>query len=362
MINILFIIDRLTIGGTEGQLRSLIRGLDRERFHPHLCTTREFDHADNSLNADLLNLFFKSFHDVSLISCLKRLNFYIKDNNIQIVQSFFHDPHLLAAISSMGCSVKLICSIRDLGYWRNYRESLKIRIAYPFFDGFIANSYAVKENFIAIDHIKSEKIEVIHNGIPYSTKELINYSEDKINKQPIIGIVANFNREVKRVDDFISAASLVKQQHADARFIIVGEGRLRGQLEALRQSQGLVDSLTLTGQLTDPTDVIRQLTVGVNTSETEGFSNAILEYMAWGVPVVATHNSGNAELVKEGENGFLVPVGDVSAMAERISFLLSNKETRDVISANNMRRVQMDFTLEKMIHAHEAYYERMLSI
>lgn len=355
-VGILYLIDRMALGGTEGQLRILMHGLDEQRFQPHLCTIN----TNNNINIPWLHLPFKSFYHPSLLSCLGKLADYIKKNNIHIVQTFFQDPTALAALSRPMHRAKLIGSFRDLGFWRNFQESLKMRMAYPFFDGFIANSNAVKDNFIAIDHIPSSKIKVIHNGISNDFLDSNCCFGDNLESAPLVGIVANFNREVKRIDDFIMAASLVKQQHSLARFIIVGEGRLRGQLEGLRHSLGLDNALTFTGRLNNPLGVIKQMTVGVNTSETEGFSNAILEYMACGVPVVATNNRGNAELVRNGENGFLVPVGDVSAIAERISILLDDKKIRQSIRANNIQRIRSEFSWEKMVQAHEAFYEQIL--
>jgi len=360
-VSILFLIDRLALGGTEGQLKILIQGLDRQRFQPHLGTFNPDNHDDAGVATPHLYLPFSALYSPSLIRCLKKLIKYIRSNDIHIVHTFFQDPTVLAALSRPLHSCKMVGSFRDLGFWRNRQESFKMRLAYPFFDGFIANSHAVKDNFVRFDHIPPEKITVIHNGISQETITSPLPSLDKHDLPPLVGIVANFNREVKRVDDFILAASIVRQTNPNTRFIVVGEGSLRSRLEKLSQSLGLSELLTFTGQLKDPISIISQLSVGVNTSETEGFSNAILEYMACGVPVVATNNSGNAELVRDGTNGFLVPIGNVEQMAERISFILCNKELQQTMRSNNLQRVQTEFTVDNMIIAHETFYKNLLA-
>ena len=357
---ILYLIDRLAVGGTEGQLGLLLKGLDRERFQPHLGTIRpggqKIDLPDD---VPLLPLEFRSFYSPSTFFCLRQLGTYIRCHRIRIVQTFFQDPTLLAALSRLFHRAKLVGSFRDLGFWRNRRESLKMRLAYPAFSGFIANSKAVRENFVRVDGLPAQKIAVIPNCIvmpqPFAGSE-----STKKGGTALVGIVANLNRPVKRVDDFLRTAALVRQRCPEAGFVIIGDGHLRSELEELSRNLGLGKSLTFAGQLNHPIDLIREFHVGVNTSETEGLSNAILEYMVCGVPVVATATGGNPELVHEGENGFLVPVGDVNLMAERIVALLGKPDLWGKMSKANLTRARLEFAPERMISSHEKYYEQLL--
>lgn len=357
---ILYLIDRLAIGGTEGQLCALLQGLDPERFQPHLGTLYHSNTDRVFLDVPRLPLSFKAFCHPSTFRCIWQLSSYIRRHRIRIVQAFFQDPTGIAALSRPFHSARLVGSFRDLGFWRNPKESFKMRLAYPAFNGFIANSKAVKENFTIIDGIPSSKIEVICNGITLDEK-LVAESLLATKQQSVVGIVANLNRPVKRVQDFVRAAVLVRKQCLDARFIVVGDGELRPSLEALSHSLGLGDVLRFEGQIKQPLEFVRSFSVGVNTSETEGFSNAILEYMACGIPVVATANGGNSELVSEGVHGFLVPVGNVELMAEKIVTLLQEEELRRRIRSSNLQLIRSCFSLEQMVRAHETYYDQLLA-
>ena len=357
---ILYLIDRLAVGGTERQLGLLLKGLDRELFQPHLGTIRPGgERIDLPDDVPLLPLDFKSFFSPSTVNCLWQLGIYIRNQRIRIVQTFFQDPTLLAAFSRVFHQARLVGSFRDLGFWRNWRESMKMRLAFPAFNGFIANSNAVKEYFVGTDGIPPQKIIVIANGIVMpATPPRTEFSKNP--GTPLVGIVANLNRSVKRIEDFIKAAALVRQRFPEVSFVIVGDGHLRSEFEALSRNLGLGEVLKFAGEVLHPIEMIREFHVGVNTSETEGLSNAILEYMACGVPVVATATGGNSELVHDGENGFLVPVGDVNRMAERIVALLGEPDLRARMSAANLTRARCDFAPERMISAHEKYYEQLL--
>jgi glycosyltransferase involved in cell wall biosynthesis len=354
-INVLYIIQCLGIGGTEKQLVELIRGLKNSQFTPHLCTLIPSEGLIKELSIPKIQLHFRSFLDPSLLSNLARLSAFIRRHEIHLVQAFFQDPFLLSAFLKPWHQFKLIGSFRDLGFWRTPTEVCKMRMAYRFFDGFIANSQAVKDYIVNVDRLPAGRMEVIRNGIYVDGTQT-----SATGGPPLVGIVANCNRAVKRVQDFIHAAALVHRAHPEVRFAIVGDGPLRQDLERLSCGLGIGDVLKFTGRLSDPLDLVRGFSVGVITSETEGFCNAILEYMACGVPVVAASTGGNPELVRDGENGFLVPVGDVRQMARRISQLLEEDAMREHMRVANLARVAEEFSISRMVSEHQSFYRKIL--
>jgi glycosyltransferase involved in cell wall biosynthesis len=355
-ISILFLIDSLQNGGTEKQLFELINHLDRDRFIPYICTLKSSGKILTELDATIIELNFCSFVNLSIYSVLKRLVSFIRNNDIDIVQTFFQDPFFLAALSKPFHKAKLVGSFRDLGFWRTRVESLKMRLAYPFFSGFIANSKAVKDHFVKIDGIHPDKIRVIYNGI---NLQAIPPLWDKKNKPAIVGIVANCNRKVKRVDDFIHAAALICQDMPNTHFMVVGDGHLRQQLEDLSTTLGLGERIDFVGNVPNPLDYINRFTVGVITSETEGFCNAILEYMACGVPVVTTDAGGNPELVTNDENGYLVAVGDIESIAQKVINLLRNLNIASDFRIKNLDRVKASLTVDRMIDGTQSFYETL---
>lgn len=308
----------------------------------------------------VVDLGFRSFRHPSLLACLCRISTYVRHYKIKIVQTFFQDATLLAALSRPLHGARLVGSFRDLGFWRTSAETRKMRLAYPLFSSFIANSQAVKNHFVHVDGIRPEKIEVIYNGIDLESVE--PRIQPKANQEPaIVGIVANLNRPVKRVQDFIQAAAVVHQDFPGVHFVIIGDGYLRGRLEDLRASLALDAALEFAGLVSDPLKVIPRFDIGVITSESEGFCNAILEYMACGVPVIATDTGGNPELIHEGKNGFLYPVGNTDTLADKIVTLLKDKQLRQAISNNNIAKIHNEYSISRLLQRHYAFYEKVLN-
>lgn len=360
-VNILYIIDSLTHGGTEKQLVQLIRLLDRERFRPHICTLKTSEGFYDQLDIPKLCLDFVNFGHPSIVKKIFALTTFIRQQQIHIVQTFFQDPFLLGAMIKPFNRVKLIGSFRDLGFWRTATESLKMRLAYPFFAGFVANSRAVKDHFVQRDRISPEKIEVIYNGI--DLKKFLPKSVEEFAKKPaVVGIVANLNRPVKRVQDFIQAAGLVHQKCQDVRFVVIGDGHLRNELEMLGNTLGLRDVLTFTGRLASPLDVACSFHIGVITSETEGLCNAILEYMACNTMVVATDTGGNPELIQDGENGYLYSVGNVQALADIVVRIINHPEQKAALAHSGLKTVEDLFSSEVMITKYQDFYSNLLGL
>jgi len=360
-INVLYLIDSLAHGGAERQLAELIRNLDKRYFKPHLCTLKPSCGLYDELDIPKECLNFSSFVSPSLFGVLRRISNFINRNQINIVQTFFQDPCLLGALLKSFTDVKLIGTFLDLGFWRTPAESRKMRLAYPFYNGFIANSQAVKDHFCTTDGIAAPRIMVIYNGFDLTAIPAIAKLPSDPNAPPVVGIVANLNRPVKRVQDFISAAAIVRQHHPETTFLVVGGGDLKPVLEQQAADLGIADCTTFTGMVPNPLDYIARLSVGVITSETEGFSNSIIEYMACGVPVVVTRAGGNIEMVRQGENGFLYDVGKVDELAVAILRLLDNPVERERIAALNRIEVPNRFSMEAMITQTGNCYERLLT-
>ena len=221
-INVLYLIDSLFHGGAERQLAELIRNLDQRHFKPHLCTLKPSYGLDDDLDIPKECLNFSSFVSPSLFGVLRRISNFINRNQIEIVQTFFQDPCLLGALLKPFTDIKLIGTFLDLGFWRTPAESRKMRLAYPFYNGFIANSQAVKDHFCSTDGIASPRIKVIYNGFDLAAIPAIAKLPPDLRAAPVVGIVANLNRPVKRVQDFISAAAIVHQHHPETTFLVVG--------------------------------------------------------------------------------------------------------------------------------------------
>jgi glycosyltransferase involved in cell wall biosynthesis len=169
----------------------------------------------------------------------------------------------------------------------------------------------------------------------------------------LVGNVARL-AEQKGQRDLIAAAQLVLERHPDVRFTVAGEGELRGQLEALAAPLG--DRFELLGRRDDVPGVLASLEVFAFPSRFEGLCLAVIEAQAAGVPVVATPVGGIRETVVDGETGWLVPPGDVDALAERISWVLEHGAEARAVAERARANVLERFSVERMVAETLALY------
>lgn len=175
----------------------------------------------------------------------------------------------------------------------------------------------------------------------------------------VVGTVSVL-RPVKRIPDLVAAMGIVAKTHPNAHLVLFGNALgvapddLRKQAAAL----GIADRLHLFGRVEAPAQVLPVFDVFVNCSEFEGTSNAILEAMAARIPVVATNVGGTPEIVTDGVEGRLVPVGASPALAEAIVSYLDDEDRSRTAGEAGRRRIETQHTLRTMIDAYLDFYRR----
>lgn len=352
-IPILFGIDALALGGTELQLCGLIDRLDRTRFEPHLLTTCNRDASLIPEDCAHLDLHVPSLASPQALRELTRAVGYLRHHRIRVVQSFFQDATLFCGPAARLANVPMrLVSFRDLGFWRTPMQVRALRGVYALATGFVANSEAVRDHFCAVDGLDRTRFAVIPNGLDVARFEF------RLPADPprVIGALGNLNREVKRMDLLVEAAGLLAARYPDVRWEIVGDGHLRPSLEARAHALGLADRLTFLGQLRDAIGALGRWDIGVLCSDSEGFSNAILEYMLSGCVVVATDVGGNREAIQDGESGCLVPPGDAGALASALERLLTGGDlARQLASAARTTAVAR-YSWDTCVAAHTKLY------
>jgi len=369
-IKIAYIIDSInSVAGTEKQLLQTIQHLNKERFEVKLICLRKpssIFHEDRKIfeyieldNTRLLTL-------RSLIKFIW-LIFYLRKEKIDIIQTFFFDSTVFGIFAGKIARVKILLSCRrDLGFWYTPKLIRVLRLINKLTTRILANSNAVKNHASEYEKIPINKIDVIKNGIDLSPFKQIQNREEILNTLGIndnhhfVGIIANLNRPVKRVDIFLKAASLVLKEMTTVSFIIVGDGYLRNELNKLVNSLGINKSIYFLGRRTNVHSIISFWDIGVITSDSEGFSNAILEYMAAGVPTIATCVGGNAEAVIKSVNGLLVEVDDPQSLADNICILLKNDTKRREMSDMAKLIVQKEYAWEEKTKEIDFYYNNLM--
>jgi glycosyltransferase involved in cell wall biosynthesis len=159
---------------------------------------------------------------------------------------------------------------------------------------------------------------------------------------------------------FLRAAARVRAVVSDAAFVIAGEGELMPRLKERAAELGIAEHVYFIGRCDDVASLLFASHVGVLSSKAEGFANAILEYMAVGLPVVATDVGGVREAVVEGETGYIVPSGDDAQMAERIIRILGDDQRGPSMGARGKSIVAEKFSSENHLCNTLELYDEVL--
>ncbi|MER3422141.1 MAG: hypothetical protein C4293_01790 [Nitrospiraceae bacterium] len=155
---------------------------------------------------------------------------------------------------------------------------------------------------------------------------------------------------------FLKAAKLVSLARPETYFLIIGDGPCRRELEVETKLLGLSDRVRMLGERKDVLALIQLLDVFVLTSTSEGFPNVLLEANLAGIPVVTTAAGGAVEVVIDGRTGFVVPCGDIEAIARRTLELLGNEGLRGRFAEAARDRVKAFFSADKVASKIEACY------
>jgi Glycosyltransferase len=163
----------------------------------------------------------------------------------------------------------------------------------------------------------------------------------------------------KTPDVFVEAAALLVARHPKTRFVIVGDGALREQVEALVLQRGLSAHVVILGLRRDAAEIVAASDVVVHSSTHEGLPKTILEGMAAGKPVIGTDVDGVSVVLQHDVNGLLIPKNDPAAFAEAMERLLTDDALRARLVENANARVP-EFSLAKTIQDTETLYEKLL--
>jgi sugar transferase (PEP-CTERM/EpsH1 system associated) len=241
----------------------------------------------------------------------------------------------------------------------------------PLVDKYITVSLDLKSWLVNTIGVNKEKVLQIYNGVDQTLfrpgKDSL--TDDTVYKflpqEPIvIGTVGRL-AEVKDQATLIRAfsialeASPLGKQHL--RLVIAGNGPLRGQLEMLIDELGIGDFVWMTGDRNDIPEILRLLNIFVLPSIGEGISNTILEAMATGLPIIATNVGGNPELVEDGVNGYIVPLGNPEKLAEYIIKLTESSNKRSLMGKASLKKVHEKFNWDSTVEKYLTVYDELLN-
>jgi len=369
--HVLFIIDELCrLGGAERTLLRLIRLLPPEKYHASLVTFRLDPEVFHDFPCPFHFLPLRRTYDFNAAKMGLKLRKLIRSENVTIAHTFFETSDLWAGpIARLSGVPVLISSRRDLGILRASKHHLAYRFVNRFFDRVLAVSQEVRNYCIAEDGLPPEKVLTLYNGIELDQvaardSTAVSHADLGCAEASHLIITAANIRRVKGLDVLLQAAAIVQREFPRAVFLIAGgvlEQEYSRELEELTRSLALSNTVKFLGAKKDVMPLLAISDVFCLPSRSEGFSNALVEAMASGLPCVATRVGGNAEALAEGESGFIVEADDPQAMAERILVLLRDPELRRRMGRRGKETVESRFSAHSMITRLVGVYDELLA-
>ena len=367
-MNILYTIDALGFGGAERQLVELIKELKTSTdFNLHLAATLQNPggYAPQLTRLKVPVHYLDRRRNTDLIRGVHNLIQLIRRYDIDVIHGFMNIGSLVGALAGRLSGRPVVSSaIRDGKDATFAKKSIKW-VVMALSDVMIANSYAgFKNRFRRM----RPGFKVIYNGLdlerfkrpadPHFLKQRYGIRSDA----RVIGTVAALSAR-KDHQTLLQAFKLISAKRPNTQLLLVGDGSQREQIEAFRRKEGCGADIVLAGHISDVDPIYQLIDVFVLLTNTavhyEGLSNAIMEAMASGRPVVATAGGGTDEIIQHESNGLLVPAGDPTAVMAAIERLFLNPELGHRLTQNARQTVRNLFDCGRYAQSHIDIYESL---
>lgn len=357
-LRVMFVVTSMPVGGMETLLVELIRRLDRRRFAPELCCLKYLDVLGEELAREIPvhTSLLSGKYDLRV---LYRLPLLMRQRRIDAVVTVGTggDKMFWGRLAARLAGVPVICSALHSTGLPDRVERLN-RLLVPITDAFIGVAHAHGRYLAEHEGCPAHKVRVIPNGVdvarfrPRQGDAGLRRSLGLPEHCPVVGIVAALRPE-KNHEMFLEVARRVRNAHSDVRFLIVGDGRRRNELEAMAVELLPADAVKFLGSRPDVPELLSLFDVFLLTSHMEANPVSILEAMACGKPVVAPRVGSIPETIAHGQTGLLFEPGDSAAAAELVLGLLAEPTGRERIGTAARRWVVAHGSVESMVKGYE---------
>jgi glycosyltransferase involved in cell wall biosynthesis len=370
---VLFVIGTLDVGGAETQLVELVTRLNRQRYEPSVCCLAGEGPLAATLRAAGVRVHtigFTGFRQhgawLSLPRAFARLWHLfriVRRERPDILHGVLFWAYVLSAFLGRIARVPVIvASRRSLGLFKAEKPHYLFveRIANRLTDLFIANSAAVRSDSLNRENLDPKRVLIVHNGVDvsrFSVAERISPAEPT---RPSVLVVANLI-EYKGHRYFLHAWADVLRRFPGAKAQLAGEGPMLQPLRDLAADLGIAHSVMFMGRRADIPELLAQCDLYAHPSLQEGYSNAVLEAMCAGAPIVATAVGGTVEAIADGETGLLVPPADAVALGRAMVRMLDDRAAAAAMGRRAAAVARRDYDIGRVVRRYEEIYEQLAS-
>ena len=359
-LGVAFLLGNLTVGGSETKIVRLANRLSAGSRRVHIVALGEpytlRPNIGPRVHVECLDRTSRFSPDV-----LKRLKAYLVRHDIRVTVCVNTYPLIYGwpARSAAGHDGRACLAAINTSELTTLRDRLFMLLYGPILrrcDGVIFGSHSQADAWTRQYRVPEDRTTVIHNGV-----DTAFFARDDVLRETtraslaidpaavVVGCVAQFRPEKSHANLIEAVARLGTTRQTEVVVLLVGDGPEEQHLRELVVSRGLDDRVRFVGRVDDVRPFLNAMDIFVLPSTSvEVFSNAILEAMAVGVPVISSDTGGAGEMIRDGVDGYVYPRHDVDTLTDRLRTLLDDTGLREVFRDNAHRRVGEEFTLEQM--------------
>jgi len=368
-INVFQLVEGFGLGGAEKKLLELVKRMDRKRFRTVICSLG-LEGSSGNISEDFKKLKEHGIEVLEIprkhridIDLLYKLIQIIKSRQIDVIMTTLYYADIMGAVTGTIGGVKAVFFWETISSpeWLVPRRLISYRAAAKLCDKVISVSQRTADFLVEDRKISPDKIKIIPYGV--DLEKYNNGNDNKIRRQlnikakdKIIGMVGRLVVQKGHIY-LIEASERIVKKYPDVKFLIIGEGELRSDLEKRVRDRQLDDNFIFLGSRDDVPDLLKVIDIFTLPSLFEGLPNVVLEAMASGKPIVATAVDGTREAVIHGQTGVLVPPKDPEQLTEALCDLLDNPQKALDYGEKSRKRAEEYFSLEQQVKSFENLYE-----
>jgi glycosyltransferase involved in cell wall biosynthesis len=361
-VNVLIVTSGLGLGGAETVIRLLAQEIDRTRFNVTICCLKELGVVGRELQragVDIVTLPKTSGREVDYLTSLK-LRQLIRARQIDVLHT--HTAHALVdagVCKLLSPRLKVIHTFHfgnypHIGRRIMWMERLFSRVV----DRVVAVGEVQRQQLRAVHGFSDRGIDMVWNGVTSVSNVADGSFRARIDagNRVVIGTIATLI-EQKGLRDLIAVADRLREYRDRVRFVIVGEGHLRGELEEMRRQMDLEETVVLAGWVSDAAHVaLPAFDVFFQPSLWEAMSVAVLEAMSARKAIVATRVGETPHVLRDGVDGLLVNPRDIDGMATALRSVIDDSDLRQRLGRSAGERAAWEFTVARMCRSYEQIY------
>jgi glycosyltransferase involved in cell wall biosynthesis len=368
---VFYLVDSLNVGGTESQAVELARRMPAAGYDVTLGCLRAQGPLLERLQGTAVVL--REFHPTGGVDTpaglyqLLRLSWLLRREKFDVVHTHDLWSNLLGIPAARLAGVPaIVSSRRDLAHldWYQGKRRIWLRRIQNLSGAVVANATPIRDALIAEDGFAPAKLRVIHNGVDIEKFRAGRNGREHlfpgIGDGKLIVLVGNMHTDVKGHPWLIASAPAVVREFPSTRFILVGDGERRNSFEQQVAGLGLQRNFLFLGRRADIPEILACCDIAVLPSRAEGLPNAVLEYMAAGLPTVVSRVGGNAELVENGVTGLQVPPEDSPALSAALLKLLQDPALARRMAQSGHEFTIRNFSFERLVREVDSLYSELL--